>query len=187
MEGQEQSLSQRWDWERLERKHAYGINIDKASDEQAEEYVLTKIHVYEKNNFTDYSLWETFAEDFAKFEVDNFKILRSATKTKLRLFLISRGVFVSKRTNKLTLYQVLYDTAREEEQHKWTDEELIEALAEIGEPMITKTLRKRLNPSRTELRTEEKEHSKEARSQQSQNSLIEDQYRDSSNPDVSLS
>ena len=42
--------------------------------------MLTKMHVYEKNNFKDYTLWEVFSEDFAAFGVDGFKILRSATK-----------------------------------------------------------------------------------------------------------
>jgi hypothetical protein len=177
-----------WDWDRLERAHAYGINTGKASEDQVEEYVLTKMHVYEKNNFMDYSLWEIFAEDFSTFELDDFKILRSATKIKLRLLLLSRGVFVGKRTKQLTLYQALYDTAQDEEQHKWTDEELTEALVEIGEPMITRTLRKRLDSSRTGLRTEDPEHSQaHSQSHQSETSLIGDLYKDPFHPNISLS
>jgi hypothetical protein len=72
MEEQEQS---RWDWDRLERLHAYRINTGKAIEDQVEEYVLTKIHIYEKDNFTDYTLWEVFAEDFHNFVLDDFKIL----------------------------------------------------------------------------------------------------------------
>jgi hypothetical protein len=108
MEGQEQPY---WDWNKLERVHAYGINTGKSSEDQIEEYVLTKMHVYEKEDFTDYSLWEVFAEDFHTFELDDFKILRSGTKVKLRLLLINRGVFVGKRSKILSIYQALYNTA----------------------------------------------------------------------------
>jgi hypothetical protein len=101
MEEQEQS---RQDWKALEKTHAYGINTDKATEDQLEAYVITKMYVYERHNFADYTLWEVFAEDFANFEIDHFKTLRSATKARLRLLLISRGVFVGKRTGKLTLY-----------------------------------------------------------------------------------
>jgi hypothetical protein len=162
MEGQEQPD---WDWVTLERAHAYGINTRESSGDQVEEYVLTKMHVYEKNNFKDYTLWEVFAEDFGTFGLDDFKILRSATKARLRLLLISRGVFVGRRTKLLTLYQALWDTAQDEEQHEWTDEEIIEALVDIDGPMISGALRNRLNPSRTGLRAEGQEYSEEARSQ----------------------
>jgi hypothetical protein len=108
MEEQEQPYL---DWDRLEREHAYGIHTGKATADQLEEYVLTKMHVYEKNNFKDSTLWDVFSEDFEAFGLDDFKILRSATKARLRLLLLSRGVFVSKRTKQLTLYQALYDTA----------------------------------------------------------------------------
>lgn len=69
-----------------------------------EEYILTKIYIYKKNNFKDYTLWEVFTEDFGTFDLDDFKILQSATKVRLRLLLLSRGVFVGKRTKLLTLY-----------------------------------------------------------------------------------
>jgi hypothetical protein len=183
MEGQGQP---HWDWDRLERVHAYGINIGKATEDQVEEYVLTKMHVYKKNNFKDYTLWEVFAEDFGTFDLNDFKILRSATKAKLRLLLLGRGVFVGKRTKLLTLYQALYNTAQDEEQHEWTDEELTEALVDIDRPMITGALRKRLNSSRTGLRTEDQEHS-EAQSQQSLTSQVGDQCRDPFQPNISLS
>jgi nicotinate-nucleotide pyrophosphorylase len=117
--------------------------------------VLTKIHIYTRDNFTDYTLWEVFSEDFEKFDIKDFKIIRSGTKAKLRLLLVSRGVFVGKRSPKLAIYQALHNTVHKEVQHKWTDEELTEALTEIGEPIVTRALRKRLNKDRTELRGEE--------------------------------
>jgi hypothetical protein len=53
MEGQEQPD---WDWDTLERVYAYGINTGESSGDQVEEYMLTKMHVYKKNNFKDYTL-----------------------------------------------------------------------------------------------------------------------------------
>jgi len=98
------------------------------------------------------------------------------------LLLLSRGVYVSKRTKQLALYQALWDTAQDEEQHEWTDKEIIEALVDIDGPMITGALRNRLNPSRTGLRAEDQQYSEEARSQQSQTSLTKALHRDPEQP-----
>ena len=132
-------------WTEKIAKYGDGIIAATATKEELGEYVTTKVYVHVREGFTDYTLWTVFQEEFHGFTVDDFRRMRSDSRAKLRTHLLKRGVYVATHNNRYTLSEVLFDLLQEEEPHKWTDEELIAALAEV-KPMITTTLQDRLNP-----------------------------------------
>ena len=109
-------------------KHGYGIVAATATKEDLVEYVTTKMHVHVQEDFTDYTLWTVFLEEFNGFTADDFKRLRSDIRAKLRAHLLRRGVYVAKHNKRYTISEALFDLLQEEEQHPWTDEELITIL-----------------------------------------------------------
>ena len=127
------------EWKERIARHGYGIDITTASKEDLEEYVETKIYEYTYENFTDHTLWSLFQEEFKGFTIKDFGKIRPITRAKLRAHLLQRGVYVATHSNRYPLYKVLHDILTEEEQHKWTDEELIAALTEV-KLIITITL-----------------------------------------------
>jgi hypothetical protein len=112
--------------------------------------VETKIYVYEYHNFTDYTLWTVFQEDFEDFTADTFGKVRVDTRARLRTHLLRRGVYVATHNKRDSISKVLIDTIVGEEFHKWTDEEITSTLAELGS-MASISLRKRLNPAQDSL------------------------------------
>jgi hypothetical protein len=138
-------------WDEKIKKHGYGIDPEAASKDEMEEYALTKIYLHEKEDFSDYNLWFIFKEEFENWTEDNLKALRTDTKMKLRRHLLQRGVYVAPYKARLSLARVLLDVIQEEDEpHKWTDDELQATLQEVC-PMITVSLRNRLNASLTQL------------------------------------
>lgn len=140
-------------WAAKLSKHNNGIDTSIASKEELEDYTATKIYEHVHENFRDFDLWMVFKEEFEDFTTDVFREMGVGIRTKLRAHLVMRGVYVAKPStkDKYTLSDGLFDLVQEEEQHKWTDEELTDVLN--GEPMNTGSLRKRLNSSKTELIT----------------------------------
>jgi hypothetical protein len=67
-----------------------------------------------------------------------------------RLHLLKGGVYVAPYDNRYPLADVLFNVLNEEEQHKWTDQELSEALVQM-KPMASIALQDRLNPTMTSL------------------------------------
>ena len=131
-------------WKERITRHGYGIDVTTASEEDLEEYVETKIYEYTYENFTDYTLWSLFQEEFEGFTIEDFRKIRSITRAKLRTHLLQRGVYVATHSNRYPLYKVLHDVLTEEEPHEWTDEEITGALKEVS-PIITVVLREQLN------------------------------------------
>ena len=119
-----------------------------ASKTELGEYVDTKLHIYEE--FSDYTLWSLFQEDFAGWTSENFKTLRNDTRAKLRLHLLRERSLRPPYNNRYPISDALVATLNEEEQHDWTDQELVETL-KIVRPMITVTLQSRLNSTLTGL------------------------------------
>jgi hypothetical protein len=76
------------DWPTLITKHSDGIDLDTATKEELEEYVKTKIHVHTEADFTDYTLWAIFQEEFEAFTTDDFKKLRTDTRARLCTYLL---------------------------------------------------------------------------------------------------
>ncbi|RDW75512.1 hypothetical protein BP6252_06654 [Coleophoma cylindrospora] len=139
-------------WTARIMKHAEGITLT-TSKEDLNEYALTKMHVHTEADFTDYTLWMVFKEEFESFTESTFKKLRVDVRAKLRIHLLQRGVYVDKPNAQHPLAAVLHDVLLEEEPHDWTDDELAAALKEVS-PLITIALRDRLNPMKDRLRTQ---------------------------------
>jgi hypothetical protein len=81
-------------------------SIPKATQDNLEEYVATKIYLHNYENVTDYNLWTVFKEEFKNFTTNNFKQLRVVTRTRLRAHLLRGGVYV-KRHNTNAISQML--------------------------------------------------------------------------------
>jgi sulfur transfer complex TusBCD TusB component (DsrH family) len=62
-----------------------------------------------QEEFTDYTLWTVFQEEFYRFTVNNFKRMRSKLRAKLQIYLLKRGVYVAIYNNRYTLSKVLFD------------------------------------------------------------------------------
>ena len=71
------------EWKERIARHGYGIDITTASKEDLEEYIETKIYEYTYENFTDYTLWLLFQEEFERFTIKNFKKIRTDLKSQL--------------------------------------------------------------------------------------------------------
>ena len=53
----------------------------------------------------------------------------------------------------MPIYELLYKVLQQEEQPKWTDGDIELTIKELAEPLLTKVLRKRLNPTYDSLAT----------------------------------
>ncbi|RDW66523.1 hypothetical protein BP6252_10158 [Coleophoma cylindrospora] len=141
------------DWAALILKHAHGITSI-ASKDDLDEYTLVKMHVHAEENFTDYTLWLLFKEEFKNFNESTFNDLRADIKVKLRTHLLQRGVYINKPSARPqhSLGAALHDVLLEQQPHDWTDAELTAALKEVPS-MITVALKDRLNLTKDQLRT----------------------------------
>jgi hypothetical protein len=137
-------------WTQKINKWGDGIDTATATKEDFGEYVETKVYVHKREGFSDFTLWSLYKEEFEGWTKDDFKVLRRDTRAMLQHHLIERGVYVAPYSTRYPMSDVLFNTLGEEEQHEWTDEELIEALRHINR-MISTTLRNRLNPNMTDL------------------------------------
>src|SRR5271170_1233488 len=135
-------------WKERIARHGYGIDVATASEEDLEEYMETKIYEYTYENFTDYTLWSLFQEEFEGFTIEDFRKIRSVTRAKLRTHLLQRGVYVATHSNRVTISERLFEVIQREEQHQWTDEDIKTTIKELAEPLITVALRDRLNHTR---------------------------------------
>ena len=75
-------------WKERIARYGYGIDIATALEEDLEEYIETKIYKYTYKNFTDYTLWSLFQEEFEGFTIKDFRKIRSVTRVKLRTYLL---------------------------------------------------------------------------------------------------
>jgi hypothetical protein len=127
-------------------------SIPKATQDNLEEYVATKIYLHNYENVTDYNLWTVFKEEFKNFTTNNFKQLRVVTRTRLRAHLLRGGVCVKRHNTKRHISDALFSFLQEEKQHVWTNDELADTLVEL-KLMTTVSLRDRLNPTLARLAT----------------------------------
>ena len=81
--------------------------------------------------FTDYSLWSVFVEDFDGFKLEDFKRIPTAPKQQLQIYLLQRGIYIKYNNWTYTLLQVLLNTLKEYNCHRWTDIDIINALKEV--------------------------------------------------------
>ena len=78
------------DLEWAEKVFRLGDRVDTKNATQGDlkEYIATKIYLYNYKNFTDFSLWTIFKEEFKNFTATNFKRLYISTRSKLRTHLL---------------------------------------------------------------------------------------------------
>jgi hypothetical protein len=67
-----------------------------------------------QEEFTDYTLWTVFQEEFYGFTADNFKRIRADTRAKLPTHLLKREVYVATHDNRHSFSEVLFDLLQEE-------------------------------------------------------------------------
>src|SRR6266700_4279585 len=84
------------------------VNTKNARQNDLKEYIATKIYLYNYKNFTDFSLWTVFKEEFKNFTATNFKRLYISTRSKLCTYLLRRGVYVEKNNKKHYISDVLF-------------------------------------------------------------------------------
>ena len=132
-------------WAEKITKHDNGIIAATATKEELGEYVTTKVYIHMQEEFTDYTLWTVFQEEFEGFAADDFKRMHTDTRAQLRTHLLQRGVYVAKHSNRVTISERLFEAIQREEQHQWTDEDIKTTIKELAEPLITVALRDRLN------------------------------------------
>jgi len=105
-------------WKERIARYSYRIDVATALKEDLEEYMETKIYKYIYKNFTDYTLWSLFQEEFEGFTIKDFRKIRSVTRAKLYTHLLQRGVYVAIHSNRYPLYKVLYNVLTEKEPHE---------------------------------------------------------------------
>jgi hypothetical protein len=136
----------REEWAARANKYGYGINAMGATKDELVEFVQTTMYLYD--DITDTDLWCCFLEQFEGFTVESFKKIPSDSRSKLRKFLLKRGVYVGKNNNRVPIYKLLYEVLQRDEEHKWTDEDIVQIIKELKGPLLSCVLRKRLNPTR---------------------------------------
>ena len=62
-----------------------------------------------QEEFTDYTLWTIFQEEFHGFTANNFKRMHSKLRVKLQIHLLKRGVYITIYNNRYTLLEVLFN------------------------------------------------------------------------------
>ena len=127
------------DWKERIAKYSYGIDLEKATDDNLTAYMETKIYLYTRHNLKDFLLWTVFQEDFKNFTPETFKWVQPNTRSGIRYYLIKRGVYIAKQDKRYPLSKVLTDITNKEEPYKWTDKEINLALIEV-KLIITTTL-----------------------------------------------
>ena len=76
------------EWSEIMERFKDGINVADASKDELGDYIETRIYTYTRDNFTDYSLWGIFQEDFQEWTVEDFRRSRTNAKTRLRTHLL---------------------------------------------------------------------------------------------------
>jgi hypothetical protein len=118
------------DWKAKANKWEAGIDTENSTSQDLTDYIQTKTHLYEVERAADSDLWDLYQEEFKDFTVATFKKVGTRPLQLLRNTLRSRGVYIQKNDKHNTLAEVLYNTLQEEEQHQWTEDEIISAISE---------------------------------------------------------
>ncbi|TQS36711.1 hypothetical protein Golomagni_02830 [Golovinomyces magnicellulatus] len=132
------------DWIAEEAKWAHGFDTKNASGEEVNSYILTKIHSYEKYNTINTNLWEQVQEDFKNLSVETFKLATLRIIQNLRDCLLSRGVFVNRNDKRKTTAQTFCECIFQDEQHQWTDDDIVQAVHRLDLSLKSPKLNRRL-------------------------------------------
>jgi hypothetical protein len=91
------------EWRDTMEKFKDGIDAAKATKDELGDYIETRIHVYTRDNFKDYTLWGIYLEDFQGWTMEDFRRARTNAKSKLCALLLQRGVYVARHSNRYPL------------------------------------------------------------------------------------
>ncbi|RKF56855.1 hypothetical protein GcC1_193027 [Golovinomyces cichoracearum] len=108
-------------------------------------YIEEKLNSHVTYNTLDSNLWEQFQHDFKDFTIDSLKSATLRSIQNLRDCLLSRGVYVTKDDKRKTIAQAFFECITEDDQHQWTDDEIIQAIDRLDGPFISSKLNNRLN------------------------------------------
>ena len=97
------------EWAARASKYGYGIDADGATKDKLVEFVQTIMYLCNEQDLTDTSLWGVFLEQFEGFTVESFKKIRTDIRSKLRRYLLKRGVYVGKNINRVTISEQLFE------------------------------------------------------------------------------
>lgn len=103
-------------------------DVTTATNEELEEYANTKTFGYDRGGFMDGDLWEMFQSHFGEWSRETWNMTSIDNQSNLRKLLLSRGVFIPSRGPRKAIRDTLVHLATEEDQHVWTDEEIVESL-----------------------------------------------------------
>ena len=135
------------EWTARASKYRYGIDADKASKNELVEFIQTTIYLYNKQDLTNTDLWTVFQEQYKGFTVESFKKIYTDIRSKLQKYLLKKGVYIGKNSSRVPIYELLYEVLQQEEQPEWIDGDIKLTIKELAELLLTKVLRKRLNPT----------------------------------------
>jgi len=96
-------------WAKKILRYGDGINIANTIKDKLGEYVETKVYVYTRENFIDYTLWIVFKEEFKGFTTEDFRRMRIDIRAKLRTYLLKRGVYMGRYNNRYLILEALFN------------------------------------------------------------------------------
>ena len=103
--------------------------MEKTRESVAEE-IAEAVKTWEKYDWKDSDLWESFQDDFEGYTEEDFKLVNNNDIRKLRNFLRRRGVWIEK--SRLTIAKSLFNALQEKEPTQWTDTDIQEYLSTEG-------------------------------------------------------
>jgi hypothetical protein len=107
------------------------------SQERVQKHVEETLRFYKAQPLppTDKILWEWFQGSFALYTNRDFKQLALSTQRELRAYLRCGGVYVP--GDDASIAQALYDTANEDKQHVWSNNDVKECQQDLRKGPIT--------------------------------------------------
>ena len=125
------------EWAIRRRKWKHGIDPRTIMAEEFLEYTETKLYKYTLYHTSDDNLWDLFKDDFKNVTAEQFNTLGHGGLQRLRAYLCCGGVYVAQNSRNKPIAQTLEDILEEEEQHKWTDDDIREAISDLSYSLIT--------------------------------------------------
>ena len=125
------------EWAIRRRKWKHGIDPRTITAEEFLEYTETKLYEYTLYHTSDDNLWDLFKDDFKNVTAEQFNTLGRGGLQRLRAYLRCGGVYVAQNSRNKPIAQTLEDILEEEEQHKWTDDDIREAISDLSRGPIT--------------------------------------------------
>ncbi|RKF76961.1 hypothetical protein GcC1_067016 [Golovinomyces cichoracearum] len=89
-------------------------------------YILHTKLWYEKGDYQDYDLWESFREDFANWTTEIFNICDTKIRRDFINFLVQHGVYIPRNGGKIA--ENLSHLVQVDNYHEWTIKEVADSM-----------------------------------------------------------